>query len=123
MELSLDTAQSTYHITAYQTGKIQINQTWFERSLIITPETLISDWPPQKLSELRAEHCSLILNLNPKLVILGSGLTLRFPPPELLMPFYRRQIGVEIMDTGAACRTYSVLASEGRNVAAGLLIG
>jgi uncharacterized protein len=122
MEISLDTNQSTYQLRAYQAGKIQVNQTWFEHSIIIAPEKLISDWPPQTLNDLQTEHFSAIIELNPTLVILGSGNTLIFPSPALLAPFYNKQIGVEIMDTSAACRTYSILAAEGRNVVAALLI-
>lgn len=122
MELSLDTTTAAYQIRSYQTGKIQVNENWYERSLIITPQQLILDWPPQQLQELQSAHLSPLLQLHPDVVILGSGTTLHFPPLELLAPFYNEKIGIEIMDTGAACRTYTALAAEGRNVAAALLI-
>jgi uncharacterized protein len=122
MEISLDTNQSAYQLRAYEPGKIQVNQTWFEHSIIITPQKLITDWPPQTLSDLQTQHLELIIELNPTLVILGSGSKLTFPSPALLAPLYNKQIGIEVMDTGAACRTYSVLTSEGRNVVAALLV-
>jgi uncharacterized protein len=122
MQLSPDTTQATYQIRAYQPGRIQVNATWFEHSIILAAEKLIDNWPPQNLDELQANHFTPIFELNPTIVILGSGDKLRFPPAELLMRFYAKKIGVEVMDTGAACRTYSVLASEGRKVVAALLI-
>jgi uncharacterized protein len=63
-----------------------------------------------------------LLALHPSIVLLGTGEQLSFPPPALLAVFYRAKIGIEVMNNGAACRTYSVLMSEGRKVAAALLI-
>lgn len=122
MQLTLDTNQSTYHIRAYQPGKIQVNDDWFSQSLIITPTRLITDWPPQQLSELTAAHLIPLLELEPTILILGSGDRLQFPPPALLASLYAKQIGVEVMDTAAACRTFDVLVAEDRNVVAALLI-
>ncbi len=69
------------------------------------------------MSELLADHLEALIGLAPELVILGAGQRQELPPPEALAPLLEAGIGVEVMDTGAACRTYSVLAAEGRRVA------
>lgn len=122
MQLSPDTINASYQIRSYQPGRILVNDRWIEHSLIISPERLIEDWPAQRMEELTASHLLPILDLKPTIVLLGSGVTLRFPAAELLMPFYSQKIGVEVMDTAAACRTYSVLVAEGRSVVAGLIV-
>lgn len=91
-------------------------------SLIITPETLISNWAPQRFEDLRQSHFEALAALRAEVVILGSGSRLQWPDPQLLDPLYQRSIGFEVMDTGAACRTYNILMYEGRRVAAALLM-
>lgn len=100
---------------------IRVGDTHYQNALVLTPEVLIDDWPPQAFGELTSEHFEVLLALEPDLVLLGVGATQRFLHPERLAAFYRRNIGVEVMTTVAACRTFNVLASEGRRVVAGLL--
>ena len=78
--------------------------------------------PCDAFEQLRAEHFEQLVALAPELVIFGSGQRLRFPAPALMRSLIERRIGVETMDTAAACRTYNVLASEGRAVVAALLL-
>ncbi len=91
-------------------------------SLIITPETLIRNWPPTGFEEIAVEHIEAVADLKPELVLLGLGDRLHFPKPALMAPLIRQGIGVEYMDTPAACRTYNFLAAEGRRVAAAIVI-
>lgn len=79
-------------------------------------------WDCARFEELSAAHFSRIAELAPELVIFGSGARLRFPPPAFLRDLMGRRIGLETMDTLAACRTYNILAGEGRHVIAALLI-
>lgn len=79
-------------------------------------------WDCASFEQLSAAHFSRIAELQPELVIFGSGTRLRFPPPAFLRDLMGRRIGVETMDTLAACRTYNILAGEGRHVIAALLI-
>lgn len=79
-------------------------------------------WDCPRFEQLTAEHFELLAKLQPELVIFGSGTRLRFPPPALLRTLMTQRIGFETMDTLAACRTYNILAGEGRNVIAALLI-
>ncbi len=91
-------------------------------SLILSPDRLITDCQIVDIEALRPEHLDPVMELEPELVILGSGATLCFPQPTVLARLSGAQIGVEVMDTGAACRTYNLLATEGRHVVAVLLI-
>lgn len=124
MQFNLDNSKGNYIIRSYQPGEIQINDEKIQRSVIVTPTTLINPWQPQTFNELTEKHLQTIFTLDPQptILLLGTGSQLTFPNIELLASFYQRGIGVEIMDTAAACRTFMVLLSEERNVAAALLI-
>lgn len=108
--------------TGYGAGYVMVNQTRHERSLIVLPDHIIEHWPPQTFEQLAAEHFECLLPLQPEMVLLGTGATLRFPHPSLTKTLLLSKIGVEVMDTGAACRTYNILTGEGRRVAAALLL-
>ena len=123
MKLDYDTSpKGMYRIRAYGSDFITINEQVLRRSLIVMPGLLLADWPPRTPEELREEHLHELLKLKPDLVLLGTGGRQHFPPPKLLLPFGLAGIGLEIMDTGAACRSYNVLAIEGRHVAAALML-
>ena len=121
MQLDIDSTSST-QIKSYQAGTICINDTFYEDSIIITPQQVIAPWPPQSIEELTAEHLQGILQLSPELVIIGSGEKHKFLSATLLRPFIEQKIGVEIMNTPAACRTFNLLAAENRNVAAAIIV-
>jgi len=122
MKISLDGGTATYRILSYAPGRIVVNEQTLTRSAVVMPEHLIADWPPQLFGELAAAHFTQLLALQPEIVLLGTGTQLRFPKPDALSPLYDAGIGVEVMDTGAACRTYTILMAEGRAVAAALLM-
>ncbi len=92
------------------------------RSFIISPKQLVEDWLPGCVAELHEGHLEEILQLGPELVLLGTGPRQEFPDPALLAVVMQQQVGVEVMDTAAACRTYNILMHEGRNVVAGLML-
>jgi len=94
----------------------------FAGALIVTPERLVSDWPPQTFGDLVEAHFEVIASLEPEVVLLGTGSRQRFPRPPLIRSLLARGVGVEIMDTAAACRTYNIIMLEGRRVAAALLL-
>lgn len=122
MTLSLDGNNATYQIRAYQPGSIKINDTLYHQSLIVTPNQCITDWPPQSIDAMTREQFNLILTLQPTLILLGTGHSLIFPSLEITRDAIERGIGLEIMDTHAACRTYQALTAEDRNVVAALII-
>lgn len=122
VKLSLDTDSSTYVIRAYRRGALVINQQTVTRSVVVLPQRLVGDWPPQRFEELAVEHVETVTALEPEIILLGTGERARFPTAELAAAVLRRGIGLEAMDTAAACRTFNVLASEGRRVAAALMM-
>lgn len=102
-----------YVIRSYQPGKIEINETLLTQSFVITPEALVYPW--------NKDDFRIFLQFSPEVIILGTGQAWQIIPPEKLSLFYEHKIGVEVMSSGAACRTFNVLASENRRVAAGII--
>ncbi len=89
--------------------------------IIVSATRLITDWSVHRAEDLGSQSLAQILDLEPELVLIGTGERQVFLAPELMMVFYRQNVGVEIMNTPAACRTFNVLVSEGRNVVAALM--
>ena len=90
-------------------------------SIIVSANRLITDWPVTTPGEITADHVGQILDLEPEIVLIGTGQRQVFLQPEMLMHFYKHPVGVEIMSTRAACDTFNILVSEGRNVVAALM--
>ncbi len=109
-------------IHGYDNGEIRVGGQTYRRSVILTHERVIDDWRPQNKDELEADDFEIIRSLDTEILLLGTGPTLSFPAPALTVPLLEAGIGVEVMDTAAACRTFNVLLSEGRPVVAGLLL-
>jgi uncharacterized protein len=109
-------------ITAYGPGWVAIQGEKIEHSVLITSEGLRVDWDCARFEDLGPQHFAQLAALDVELVIFGSGERLRFPKPEWQVALMQRRIGLESMDTQAACRTYNILAGEGRKVAAALLV-
>lgn len=122
MHITQESGAGRYAIRGYDRGHIVINEHRYTRSLIVAPDRLILDWPPQNMAELRPDLLELVAALHPDVVLLGTGVRLRFPSREIAGFFRQRGVGMEVMNTAAACRTFNVLMSEGRAVAAALLI-
>ncbi len=120
LHLSPKTDQNIF--TAYGDGYVMVNNTRHERSLIVFPDQLIEDWPAKNLEQLESSHLECILPHQPEIVLLGTGAKLQFPDHALISVLVKAQIGLEVMDTQATCRTYNILVDEGRRVAAALLI-
>lgn len=111
-----------YFVTMYDDDIIQINGKNFNASLIISSQQLKDDWSPRSPTELISEHFDPIIQLKPEVVLIGTGHKLIFPSIEIYSELIKRGVGVEFMDTGAACRTYNILNGEGRNVVCGLIL-
>ena len=122
MKLHLSNQAEIYIIQRYQEGKIDINDMAYTESLIVTPSQLFEDWRPERFDDFDVQDFERLAEIQPEVVILGTGTFQKFPSPQLLAPLIAATIGVEVMDTPAACRTYNILAAEQRNVAAALLI-
>ena len=123
MKFQLESGEAGTHIVrAYGPGQVTVNQEVYRCNLVLTRERVLTDRLPDGFEGLQASHFEALMQLQPEVVILGTGKRLRFPRAELTRALVQAQIGFEVMDTGAACRTYNILASEGRRVVAALLI-
>ena len=122
MNFSLADSADGFNIQAFEPGEIRINERIFTRNLILTPEKLLEDWPAEDVASLQDTHFEAILELAPDILLLGTGARQVFPSAACYANLMSRRIGIEIMDTAAACRTYNILAAEDRRVAAALLL-
>jgi len=140
LQINPDTNVSAYTIRSYAPGKIVVyipetdkaqvlknsenqvedNTLILTNNFIVSPNNLIIDWANTTAHSLEDNDISLISSLNPELVVIGTGKHLHFPDQDILFQFQRQGIGVEIMDTAAACRTYNFLIADGRNVVSAL---
>lgn len=127
MKLHLDTASGFNSITGHGPGFVAVNGDSISNPVIVLPDKLINPWPiaaaAVSVATLAIADFAELFGLKPELVVFGSGAVFRFPDRRLMAAFAEARIGFEVMDTPAACRTYNVLTSEGRRVAAALLIG
>lgn len=121
-QLNLDDNTAKYQIKGFKPGLIQVNDQALTKSIIIGRDVLITDWEPQHIDELTADHLKKILALTPAILIIGTGQILHFPSIDVYGDLINQGIGVEIMNTSAACHTYNILSAEGRNVIAALII-
>lgn len=122
MKLHLVQAEGKHFITGYGPGWVRINETRHTTSLILMPDQLLADWPVAGFEELSAVALQTALDLQPEILLLGTGARLRFPAAALLRPLIDAHLAHEVMDTAAACRTYNILVAEGRTVAAALIL-
>ncbi len=122
MKFQPDTPEGVNVITRHEPGRVWVGATAWEHSLLLPWSGAVVPWPAAAFDDLGAAHFERVLALAPEVVIFGSGTRLRFPPSAWLRALIDARIGVETMDTAAACRTYNVLASERRAVVAALLV-
>jgi uncharacterized protein len=121
MKLQPDATQGP-SITGYGQGWVSVNGENFTRNVLVSAQTGAALWSCPGFDALLPEHFDLLIPWQPELVIFGSGACIRFPHPGCLQNLYASRIGVETMDTQAACRTFNFLAGEGRRVIAALLV-
>ena len=122
MKLHSSSTQQYQTVTGYFDGGIEINAQRYDHSLTVLPEVAPRPWPVDSFAALTVEHFEQLLAESPDVVILGTGERQRFVHPRLSAPLTQRRIGVECMDTNAACRTYNILMGEGRKVLLALIV-
>ena len=122
MKLHLAKIDGQNAFTGYGDGYVLVNGSRHERSLIVLAGRLVENWGVARIEELAEADVGVLAGLGVEILLLGTGQSLRFPPPRLLQPLAAAGTGVEVMDTPAACRTYNILLAEGRNVAAALIL-
>jgi len=122
MQLNLERPDYTWFLRGAEGDHALVNERVLRASFVVSPDTLLEDWPVTDASALDVAQLQPILDMRPELVVLGTGARQVFPPPAVLAAFLTRGLGIEVMTNAAAARTYSVLAGEGRRVVAGFVI-
>ena len=122
MKLHLNQPIAQNFFTAYGEGFVQINATRHVTSVIVTGAD-VEAWEAKNIRSLEAASFARLLEIRPEIIIIGTGQAFTFPPPASLRALIEARIGYEVMDTGAACRTFNILIGEGRNVLAALIVG
>lgn len=122
MKFMLDPSGRGNLIRAYAQGTVHVGSRALARSCIVSAERIIEHWTPQDAARLTPEDFEPVLELQPEIVILGTGRVQRFPPAAVRGALARRRVGLEVMDMGAACRTYNLLLQDQRRVVAALII-
>ena len=123
MKLHLNTDAGQLLFTGYGDDHVLVNGQRFDASLLLSPRGVeIAPWAGLRFEALTAAHFAWMAQRELDILLLGTGTRLRFPPPTLTRALVDARIGLEVMDVGALCRTYNILASEGRKVGAAVLI-
>jgi uncharacterized protein len=122
MRFTLDRHPTANVITHLGAGGLRVGERQLDRSLILSAAELIADWPVRDVQELDLAALAPALGLGPEILLLGTGDRIRFPRPSLHAELAGLGIGLEVMDTAAACRTYNILVHEERPVVAALIL-
>ena len=121
LKLHLERNNTLNFITACDGAQVQVNEAGHSAPLIVLPRQLIEHWRPRTFADLSEADFAQLAGLGMEIILLGTGVKQSFPHPRLTRALMEKRIGLEVMDTAAACRTYNILAGEGRSVAAALL--
>ncbi|MBI1174642.1 MAG: hypothetical protein GC139_05160 [Sideroxydans sp.] len=122
MKLHLANTADQKTFTAYGTGYVMVSGERYEQPIVVTPQQVLTDWQPQDFAGLGEAHFEYFRAFAPEILLLGTGERQHFPHPRLYRMLTEAGIGVECMDTAAACRTYNILMSEDRKVVAAILL-
>jgi len=121
MKIEREQVSGRNAFSGYGPGYVEVNKERHASSVVVSADRVV-DWPVRSIDNLAAADVAAIAELRPEIVLIGSGAAFGFPDPASLAPLHALHIGVEVMDTQAACRTYNVLLNEGRNVIAALIV-
>lgn len=122
MKLTMEDTGAANRIRSYDVGSVTVNETVLTDTLLLTPEQIDTSWGPEETAGLTEAHLDSLIELGAEIVLIGTGRYQSFPPRRLLARAIQAGVGIEVMTTDAACRTYNVLAAEERRVAAVLFM-
>lgn len=122
MQLTLHDPENSYTIRTCSGDGILIEDTLYTSSLIVTPGQILPAWPVRDARQLARDDLADLLQHDPELIVLGTGRAQVFPDLGLVRELMREGLGIEVMDTASACRTYNIVASENRRVGAALIL-
>ena len=123
MQLNHELPDYTYILRAADGRSAKVNDRVLEASFLLTPNQLVEVWEIKQPGTLVPEDLSPLLDLNPELILLGTGERQVFPSAAIMATCLTRGVGIEVMNNAAAARTFNVLAAEGRRVVAGFILG
>ena len=109
-------------VTGMGPGWVRVGQAEYRDNIVLLPDAVVSGWAPDGFDALGESDFASLLSYTPEMVLLGTGDAQRFPHPRLLQALAAARVGVEVMDTRAACRTFNILVAEDRRVAAALIV-
>ena len=121
MEFTLEVPQNQYFIRSVSAAGIRVDQEIFVNPFIISGQRIVPQWNVESIDDINEESLQAIFDLEPEVILIGTGDSQIFLPPATQVHFFRRNFGFEVMTTDAACRTFNVLVAEGRHVVAALL--
>jgi len=121
MKFTTDSVSGNF-IRTWQPGQLTVRDEIIRSNAIISHDRIINDWRPAAISDMSIADFSAALELRPEIILLGTGRTQQFPHIALLTELLQSGIAIEVMETGAACRTFNVLLGERRAVVAALLL-
>ncbi len=122
MPLTEDNITSRYSISAYSSDGIVVNNQNYCQSLVLSAQTINSPWPVRSISELDETSLQIVLDMNPEVVLLGTGERQQFPEARIFALLGQAGIGLEVMNNGALCRTFNILVAEDRAVVAAIML-
>lgn len=122
MKIDRVAAEGRNVFTAYDDGWVEVSGRRHAANVVVSGDRIVPGWTSAGLESLTREEVASLVALAPEILLIGSGKAFRFPSPALLAPLYEARVGVEVMDTRAACRTYNILLAEGRGVVAALIV-
>jgi uncharacterized protein len=121
MDLTLEQPGDHLFVRSVTHDGIQVADVFYTTPFVLSPNRILENWPVHSVADITDDHLEKILELQPEVVLIGTGARQEFLPPQQMVFFYSRNIGVEVMTTDAACRTFNVLAAESRSVVAALI--
>ena len=121
MEFHLEIPGNHHFIRSIGDKGIRINDDYYPGAVVVSAERINPDWAVESVEDIDESSLRPVFEMDPEVVLIGTGAKQVFLPPEIQMHFYRRGVGLEVMTTDAACRTFNVLVAEGRPVVAALL--
>ena len=122
MKLSEDYTDGSHIIHSYESDKVVVNSQTFTKSFLVSNNAVNANWDIEHIDQMTHQHWLDITQLKPEVILIGTGKKIIFPHPSSYAPAIEQGIGVEFMDSGAACRTYNILLSEDRVVVAGIIL-
>ena len=122
MEFNLEVPQDQLFVRSISERGIRVSDDYYNSPFILSGQQLVSEWNVTTIEDINESNLQVIFDMQPEVVLVGTGETQVFLPVHVQGLFFQRSIGFEVMTTDAACRTFNILVAEGRHVVAALLI-